>query len=171
MDATTIRPTRATSAAADNSSWHGTRVSGIIGARTNNNIGVAGITWNGYILPVRVIGRCGGFNSDVIAGIRWAAGLAGAGALPTNPYPAQVINISLGSEGACDQASAAAVSAATAAGVAGGRGRRQRRRSGGFTRELPRRDGRFSACAMRARRSASAVSARRSRSARPAETA
>ncbi len=99
----------------DTSSWHGTRVSGIIGARTNNNIGVAGINWNGYILPVRVIGRCGGFNSDVIAGLRWAAGLPVPGA-PTNPYPAQVINISLGSEGPCDQASAAAISAATAAG-------------------------------------------------------
>ena len=100
----------------DNSSWHGTRVSGIIGARTNNNIGVAGITWNGYILPVRVIGRCGGFNSDVIAGMRWAAGLP-VGSLPLNPYPAQVINISLGSESACDAASAAAVSDVTATGA------------------------------------------------------
>jgi serine protease len=99
----------------DSSSWHGTRVSGIIGARTNNNVGVAGIDWNGYILPVRVIGRCGGYNSDVIAGIRWAAGLSVPG-VATNPYPAQVINISLGSGGACDQASAAAISAATAAG-------------------------------------------------------
>ena len=103
-------------AEADNSSWHGTRVSGIIGARTNNNLGVAGINWNGYILPVRVIGRCGGFNSDVIAGIRWAAGLSVPGA-PANPYPAQVINISLGGSGACDQGSANAVSAATAAGA------------------------------------------------------
>ena len=103
-------------AEADNSSWHGTRVSGIIGARTNNNLGVAGINWNGYILPVRVIGRCGGFNSDVIAGIRWAAGLSVPGA-PANPYPAQVINLSLGGTGACDSGSAAAVSAATAAGA------------------------------------------------------
>lgn len=100
----------------DDSSWHGTRVSGIIGARTNNNIGVAGITWNGYILPVRVLGRCGGFNSDVIAGIRWAAGLPVSG-IPTNPYPAQVINISLGSENSCDQASAAAISAAASVGT------------------------------------------------------
>ena len=101
---------------ADNSSWHGTRVSGIIGALTNNNIGIAGINWNGYILPVRVIGRCGGFNSDVVAGIYWAAGLAGSGA-PANPYPAQVINISLGGTGSCDRASQQAVSDATAAGV------------------------------------------------------
>ena len=100
----------------DSSSWHGTRVSGIIGARTNNNVGIAGINWNGYILPVRVIGRCGGFNSDVIAGIRWAAGLSVGGA-PPNPYPAQVINISLGGEGSCDQASAAAITAATTAGA------------------------------------------------------
>ncbi|MEJ0035082.1 MAG: S8 family serine peptidase [Gammaproteobacteria bacterium] len=100
----------------DTSSWHGTRVSGIIGALTNNNIGVAGINWKGYILPVRVIGRCGGFNSDVIAGMYWAAGLSASGA-PTNPYPAQIINISLGGSGACDSASQQAVSDVTAAGA------------------------------------------------------
>jgi serine protease len=100
----------------DGSSWHGTRVSGIISARTNNNIGVSGINWNGYILPVRVIGRCGGFNSDVVAGIRWAAGLSVPNT-PANPYPAQVINVSLGGTGSCDAASASAISAATAAGA------------------------------------------------------
>jgi serine protease len=100
----------------ESSSWHGTRVSGIIGAKTNNNVGVAGINWNGYILPVRVIGRCGGFNSDVIAGMRWAAGLSVPGA-PANPYPAQVINISLGGEGPCDAASAQAMSDVTSAGA------------------------------------------------------
>ena len=41
-----------------NSSWHGTRVAGIIGASTNNGIGVAGIGWNTRILPVRVLGKC-----------------------------------------------------------------------------------------------------------------
>ncbi|HTQ37073.1 MAG TPA: S8 family serine peptidase, partial [Steroidobacteraceae bacterium] len=51
-----------------NSTWHGTRVAGIIGAQTNNNVGVAGILWSGSILPVRVLGRCGGYNSDVLAG-------------------------------------------------------------------------------------------------------
>ena len=98
------------------SSWHGTRVSGIIGALTNNGTGVAGINWNGFILPVRVLGKCGGFNSDVIAGIGWAAGFTVPG-VPANPYPAQVINISLGGAGACDQGSQDIINQVTAAGV------------------------------------------------------
>jgi serine protease len=98
------------------SSWHGTRVSGIIAALTNNSVGVAGVVWNGYILPVRVIGKCGGFNSDVLAGMRWAAGLSVPG-VPDNPSPAQVLNISLGGEGDCDVASQSVVSEVVAAGA------------------------------------------------------
>jgi serine protease len=99
-----------------NSSWHGTRVSGIIGALTDNAIGVAGINWNVQILPARVIGKCGGFNSDVIAGIRWAAGLSVPGVTPT-PTPAKIINVSLGGQGSCDSASADAISQVASAGV------------------------------------------------------
>lgn len=82
------------------SSWHGTRVSGIIGALTNNGIGIAGIDWSAWILPVRVLGKCGGFDSDIIAGMRWAAGLTVSG-VPDNPHPASIINMSLGAEGPC----------------------------------------------------------------------
>ena len=57
------------------SSWHGTRVAGMIGAITDNTVGVAGLSWNSFILPVRVLGKCGGTDSDIIAGMRWAAGL------------------------------------------------------------------------------------------------
>jgi serine protease len=46
-------------------------------------------------LPVRVIGKCKGFSSDIIDGMRWAAGLAVEG-VPRNPHPAQVLNLSLG---------------------------------------------------------------------------
>ncbi len=60
-----------------NSSWHGTRVVGVLGAITNNGIGIAGMTWNPYILPVRALGKCGGYDSDIIAGIQWSAGLTG----------------------------------------------------------------------------------------------
>lgn len=98
------------------SSWHGTRVAGIMGALTNNNVGVAGMTWNSYLLPVRVLGRCGGYNSDVLAGLRWAAGLEVPGVLP-NPTPAQIINVSLGARGACDAASAETVAQINNAGV------------------------------------------------------
>ena len=48
------------------------------------------------ILPVRAIGRCGGYMSDVVDAMRWAAGLPVAGT-PTHPNPARVLNLSLGS--------------------------------------------------------------------------
>ena len=83
-----------------NSSWHGTRVSGILGAITNNNAGIAGITWAGWIEPVRVLGKCGGYDSDIIAGMAWAAGDQVTG-VPDNPYPARIINMSLGAAGPC----------------------------------------------------------------------
>lgn len=99
------------------SSWHGTRVSGIIGALSNNGKGVAGITWSGRILPVRVLGKCGGFNSDVLAGLNWAAGVSFAGAPPLPSTPAKVINVSLGSVGNCDSASANVISSLASMGV------------------------------------------------------
>lgn len=84
----------------ENSSWHGTRVSGLIAAASNNSIGIAGAAWQTWILPVRVLGKCGGYDSDILDAMRWAAGLPVAG-IPVNPYPAQIINLSLGSEDAC----------------------------------------------------------------------
>ena len=102
--------------ASSNSSWHGTRTSGIIGAMTNNGVGVAGITWSAKILPVRVLGKCGGFNSDVLAGMLWAAGQPVQG-VPTNTTPANILNISLGGEGACDSASADVTSQLASQGV------------------------------------------------------
>src|SRR5690349_10813195 len=83
------------------SSWHGTRVAGMVGALTDNSTGVAGLSWNSFILPVRVLGKCGGIDSDIIAGMRWAAGFHVAG-VPDNPTPARILNLSLGSDGACD---------------------------------------------------------------------
>jgi len=85
---------------ASNSSWHGTHVAGTIAAVTNNNIGVAGVAFNAKILPVRVLGRCGGFVSDIADAIIWAAGGNVAG-VPANPDPADVINLSLGGAGNC----------------------------------------------------------------------
>ena len=101
---------------AHNSEWHGTSVAGIIGANTNDGAWTAGIDWNAKMLPVRVLGKCGGFESDVLDGIAWAAGLPVPG-VPANPTPAQVINVSLGGAGGCDQPSAAVAAAAYAAGV------------------------------------------------------
>lgn len=84
------------------SSWHGTRVVGILGALTNNDTGIAGMTWGSWILPVRALGKGGGYDSDIIAGIQWAAGLSvtnpDGSAVPDNPYPADIINLSLGGD-------------------------------------------------------------------------
>jgi len=82
------------------SSWHGTRVAGILGAITNNATGVAGLTWQGWVEPVRVLGKCGGYDSDILAGMAWAAGMRVEG-VPINPYPARIVNMSLGAAGAC----------------------------------------------------------------------
>ena len=87
-------------ATAGPSSWHGTRTAGILGAATNNGAGVAGITWSAQILPVRALGKCGGFDSDIVSGMLWAAGIQVTGA-PPNPNPAKIINMSLGGTGAC----------------------------------------------------------------------
>ncbi len=83
-----------------NSSWHGTHVAGTVAAVTNNAIGVAGVAREANIVPVRVLGKCGGLTSDIIDGMRWAAGLSVPG-VPANPNPARVLNLSLGGPGAC----------------------------------------------------------------------
>lgn len=83
------------------SSWHGTHIAGIIAAETANGKGMAGINWRAKILAVRVLGKCGGFSSDIADGIRWAAG-GQVSDVPTNPNPAQVINLSLGGPGICN---------------------------------------------------------------------
>lgn len=93
-----------TSADIQDSSWHGTRVSGLIGAAANNGVGIAGVSWGSRILPVRVLGKCGGYDSDIMVGMKWAAGVSVPG-LPVNANPAQVLNMSLGGGGSCSDGS------------------------------------------------------------------
>ncbi len=110
-----------------NSSWHGTRVAGMIAANTDNGAGIAGTGFNIRVQPVRVLAKCGGFNSDVLAGMYWAAGLSpppgvinlGSNGVmpPVNATPAQIINMSLGSADACDAMYTTAVNDITAHGV------------------------------------------------------
>ena len=85
------------------SSWHGTQTAGLIGAATNNGIGMASIGRDVMLLPLRVLGKCGGTESDVGSAMLWAAGISVDGA-PENKNPAKVINLSLGaaSGSACD---------------------------------------------------------------------
>jgi len=68
---------------------HGTHVAGIIAASTNNQVGVAGTTWEGVkILPIKAFNFDGATSLEVLAeGIRKAA-----------DEGAQVINVSAGTE-------------------------------------------------------------------------
>jgi subtilisin family serine protease len=99
-----------------NSDWHGTHVAGIALADADNGVGIAGIAPLAKLLPVRVIGKCGGTDRDLIDGIRWAAGLEVSG-VPVNRNPADVINLSLGGEGSCSGGLQSAVDEITALGV------------------------------------------------------
>ncbi|MGK0218347.1 MAG: subtilisin family serine protease [Planctomycetota bacterium] len=97
------------------SSFHGSHVAGTIGADTNNGSGVAGVTWSGRIMHVRVLGIGGGSGFDILNGILYAARLANSsGTLPAQA--ADVINMSLGG-GGFSQGTQDACSAAKAAGV------------------------------------------------------
>lgn len=98
------------------SSWHGTHVAGSIAAVTNNGNGVAGVAYGAKVQPVRVLGRCGGYTSDIADGIIWAAGGSVSG-VPNNPTPARVLNLSLGGSGACDTTSQNAVNLARSRGA------------------------------------------------------
>lgn len=79
--------------------WHGTHVAGILGAVTNNNLGIAGVAFGAQIVPVRVLGCGGGDTSDIADAIVWASGGAVSG-VPSNPSPARVLSLSLGAQGA-----------------------------------------------------------------------
>lgn len=110
-----------------NSSWHGTFVAGQVAANTHSDSDVAGADWNVKVLPVRVLGKCGGLLSDVLDAMLWSAGLDVPG-IPRNPNPADVINLSLGSSSTCstfeqsvvDRVNAAGTLVVAAAGNSGG---------------------------------------------------
>ncbi|MFJ9738994.1 S8 family peptidase [Streptomyces sp. NPDC101166] len=93
---------------ASTSSWHGTHVAGTIAAVTNNGKGIAGIAHGAKISPLRVLGKCGGYDSDIIDAITWASGGAVSG-VPANSNVAKVINMSLGGDGACTSATQTAI--------------------------------------------------------------
>jgi serine protease len=84
----------------ERSSWHGTIITGIVAAATDNDLGVAGIAPQGRVLPVRVAGKCGAAVADIVDGMRWAAGLPVPG-VPANPHPARILNVSFGGNTAC----------------------------------------------------------------------
>lgn len=95
-----------------NSSWHGTHTAGTVAAVGDNGIGVIGVAHKAKVLPVRVLGKCGGWLSDFADGIIWASG-ANVSGIPANPNPAKVISMSLGGDSnGCSQTMQAAVNTA-----------------------------------------------------------
>ena len=97
------------------SSWHGTHVAGTIAAETNNSIGVAGVSWDARIMPIRTLGRLGGTSYDLAQSVRYAAGLSN----DSNTVPEQradIINMSLGGP-AASTAEREAIAQAINAGV------------------------------------------------------
>lgn len=101
---------------ASNSSWHGTHVAGTIGALTNNRQGIAGVAPGTTIVPVRALGRCGGYDSDIVAGVLYAAGQKVDG-INRTIEPVDVINMSLGGRGDCSEEMQKAVDIARENGV------------------------------------------------------
>lgn len=94
---------------AQNSSWHGLAIEGIVSAKANNNKGLAGIHWSPRVMSVRVAGKCGANMDDIVAAMYWAAGVAvpsavRSGDATASVVPAKVINISFGGSASCDNA-------------------------------------------------------------------
>lgn len=104
-------------AAALNSSWHGTHVAGTVAALTNNGLGVGGIAFGARVVPVRVLGKCGGYDSDIADAIIWSAG-GSVNGVPNNSYPARILNLSLGAANSCPSIIQAAVDSARSLGAA-----------------------------------------------------
>lgn len=101
---------------ASNSSWHGTHVAGTVAAATNNGTGVAGVAYDAKVVPIRVLGRCGGYTSDIADAIIWGAGGSVSG-VPANANPAQVLNLSLGGSGSCGSTTQNAINTARGLGA------------------------------------------------------
>jgi subtilisin family serine protease len=80
---------------------HGTHVAGTIGARGDDGIGIAGVSWNSTIMPVRALDAdAGGWTSDLIKAYAYA-----------QDNGARIVNLSLGGP-TSDAAEYAAIQAA-----------------------------------------------------------
>ncbi len=96
---------------AQSSSWHGTHVAGTVAAVGNNNSGIIGVAYGAKVVPVRVLGKCGGTTADIADAIIWASGGSVSG-VPSNANPADVINLSLGGGGSCGSTTQSAINTA-----------------------------------------------------------
>jgi len=98
------------------STWHGTQVIGAIGESTGNALGMSGLAAGATVLPVRVLGHCGGHDSDIVDAIVWATG-GHVDGVPDNEHPAEIVNLSLGDAGACPAPYQEAIDLAVARGA------------------------------------------------------
>lgn len=74
------------SSSPEDDNGHGTHVAGVIAAKTNNNDGIAGMSWNSKLMPIKAVGADGsGSAADIAEGIYWAT-----------DHGADVINLSVG---------------------------------------------------------------------------
>ena len=79
---------------------HGTHVTGLIASEGNLETSNYGVSPKSSILPVRVLGPCGGNLIDVLEGMLWAAGEK-VGDIPINNEKVHIVNLSLGGPGEC----------------------------------------------------------------------
>lgn len=92
------------------SSWHGSHVTGTIVANSYNanSSYITGGAYGAKVVPVRVLGVCGGLTSDIENAIVWASGspvpntINGSTMINGSANKADVINLSLGGSGSCD---------------------------------------------------------------------
>lgn len=95
------------------STWHGTHVAGIIAALGNNGVLMTGLAPAAKVMPVRVLGACGGDIADLSDAITWASGgsVVNVATLPATKV-AKVINLSLTAPGQCSESLQQAVAGA-----------------------------------------------------------
>lgn len=105
------------SSGSNRSSWHGTQTASLVGAATDNGVGMAGVGRDVMVLPLRVLGKGGGYDDDIQAAMLWAAGISSDASLPANAHAARVLNMSLGSHDPCDNSYKSVFSQLSAAGV------------------------------------------------------
>ena len=76
---------------------HGTHVCGIVGAVADNNIGVAGASYNANVLPIKVFDDTGenAYTSDIVKAYQYLASIIESGEL----NDLHVVNMSLGGYG------------------------------------------------------------------------
>ncbi len=104
------------------SSFHGAHVAGTVGADTDNQLGVSGVTWATRLMHLRALGIGGGSTFDIANAVLYGARLANStGNLPAEA--ADILNMSLGGGGSsqmCQNAINNAVAAGTTVFAAAG---------------------------------------------------